>query len=530
MMQDKYISVKEKNKYYKNISDLQIKIHNEKFIQKKEKEYKNYFNNMFKDVDNNIKLDHEQIKAILTDEDYEMIIAGAGSGKTTTITGKVKYLVEKLKIKPEEIIIISYTNEAVNELRTRVNKEFKIPTNIYTFHKFCLDIIKLKKKVKVLSDNTYIFKNYFKENKLYYKNYLKHHNLKKYIRFLINKKVLSDDLDLCINFLNLFRTNNYNSFLNLIEKYQKDKKIYSFILLIQDIYNYYNNFLMFHKLIDFDGMIIECIKLLDEINLNYKYLIIDEYQDISHLRFKLISKIANLTDIKIIVVGDDFQSIYSFSGSDISLFVNFEKLMGYASILKITNTYRNSQELITIIGKFIMKNPSQIRKDLFSFKYLKNPIILMSYRNDKIKKLEKIILNIIEEYGNKKSILILGRYTYDINFISNSDKFDCNNKNKIIYKHEPKLNIVYMTIHASKGLGFDNVIIINNENGVYGFPTKVKDNKYLKIIKQNSDNFSFSEERRLFYVAITRTKNRVYLLYPKLRPSTFIKEIKQIIN
>ena len=86
MMQDKYISVKEKNKYYKNISDLQIKIHNEKFIQKKEKEYKNYFNNMFKDVDNNIKLDHEQIKAILTDEDYEMIIAGAGSGKTTTIT------------------------------------------------------------------------------------------------------------------------------------------------------------------------------------------------------------------------------------------------------------------------------------------------------------------------------------------------------------------------------------------------------------------------------------------------------------
>ena len=148
-MKDKYISLKEYKKYYTKIPIDELKKHNTKFINDKIIEYKDYFDQMFRDIDPNVKLDEEQIKAVLVDEDYEMVIAGAGSGKTTTMSAKVKYLVEKRQIDPTQIIMISYTNEAIKELKTRINDEFKIPVNIYTFHKFCLDIIRKKEKVKI---------------------------------------------------------------------------------------------------------------------------------------------------------------------------------------------------------------------------------------------------------------------------------------------------------------------------------------------------------------------------------------------
>lgn len=526
-MYNKYISIKEKEKYYKKYSNQIVREHNLNFIKQKEKEYKKYFNKMFEGIDKNIKLDKEQIKAILIDEDYEIIIAGAGSGKTTTMAAKVKYLVDKLNINPSDIVIISYTNEAVNELKHRIHNDFNINVNIYTFHKLCLDIIrKNNPEIGILTNNYPIIQNYFKIRRKYYADYLKFNHLKNYVKYHLKQEVNPNDIKLCFDFLNSFKTNGYQDFHTLKKKYYKNKKIYTFILLVEDLYKYYQKDLKDQNRLDFDGMIIQCFKLLDKIHLNYKYLIIDEYQDISYIRFRLIEKISKLNDIKIIVVGDDFQSIYSFSGSDISLFVDFEKLIGKASVLKITNTYRNSQELIDIVGQFVMKNKRQIKKELVSKKHLNHPIVLISYVNNKIKKLELCIKRIINEYGSNKNILVLGRYTYDIDFIVNSNKFKYKENNKIEYTVYPKLNITFLTIHASKGLGFDNVIIVNNENGKYGFPSKVKTNKYLKIINKNSEQFPFAEERRLFYVALTRTKNKAYLLYPKYNPSKFIKEIK----
>ena len=114
-MKDKYISLKEYKKYYSKIPIVELKEHNTKFINDKIIEYKDYFDQMFRDIDPNVKLDEEQIKAVLVDEDYEMVIAGAGSGKTTTMSAKVKYLVEKRQIDPTQIIMISYTNEAIKD-------------------------------------------------------------------------------------------------------------------------------------------------------------------------------------------------------------------------------------------------------------------------------------------------------------------------------------------------------------------------------------------------------------------------------
>ena len=130
---------------------------NTKFIDESLINLKDYFDSIF----NDFKLDEEQRKVILTDEDYNLVIAGAGSGKTTTMAAKVKYLVEIKNIKPEDILIISFTNKAVSELKEKINDEFKIPTKICTFHKLGLDILK-QNNMNFKIVNTYeVINNYF---------------------------------------------------------------------------------------------------------------------------------------------------------------------------------------------------------------------------------------------------------------------------------------------------------------------------------------------------------------------------------
>ena len=151
-----YISKKEN----KNLTEEERILNNNNFINKSLIELKEYFDNLYKDIDSNIKLDNEQRIAILTDEDYNMIIAGAGSGKTTTIAGKVKYLIDIKNIKEEEIIVISFTNKAVSELKQRINNDFNIKCKICTFHKFGMDILN-DKNLKVLSNPYNIINDFF---------------------------------------------------------------------------------------------------------------------------------------------------------------------------------------------------------------------------------------------------------------------------------------------------------------------------------------------------------------------------------
>lgn len=332
--------------------------------------YKDYFDNMYKSIDPNILLDDEQRIAILNDCKYNMIIAGAGCGKTLCIGSKVKFLVDIKKIRPRDIVIISFTNKAVIELKERINNLFKIDTKILTFHKLGLIILN-NKDYKILSDSTNIIKEYIINN-LYCDNKLlkeiscyfnKYFNIPKYI-FLF--KSINNYLKL-LKIFNLKKDINYfDNFIyylsNILSKLKtnqinlnhfKDDNIKNFI---KNLYDYYQNKLEKNNYLDFDDIIEKAYLKLDEVKLNYKYIIVDEYQDISYQRFKLIKKISEVCDCKVVVVGDDFQTIYSFSGSDINLFYDFKKMFNPCSVCKITRTYRNSKELINIAGLFVMKN------------------------------------------------------------------------------------------------------------------------------------------------------------------------------
>ena len=274
------------------------------------------------------------------------------------------------------------------------------------------------------------------------------------------------------------------------------------------------------------------------LEVDYKYVIIDEYQDVSMQRFNLTKKIQELFNAKIIAVGDDYQSIFGFSGSRIDLMTEFKKYLEDAKQIPITNVYRNSQELIDIATSFIDKNSMQIKKKLSSIKHLDNPIEIYVYDDSiyletNINKSNLLVSILDKIYNNnpKNKVLLLERYNSDIDTVLNTNELIKKNKENIINKSHLNMQIDYLTIHKSKGLEYDDCILINAIDDKYGFPSKIEDEKIISILKPKiKENITYPEERRLFYVAITRTKNKLYILVPKSKVSSFVKEISVYKN
>jgi len=380
-------------------------------------------------------------------------------------------------------------------------------------------------------------------------------------REIIEKLVVSEQsryirklVDLVCRFISNFKTNAY-----VYEDFQRMANSTSnvrtklFLDICQGCYLEYQRFLDESNAVDFQDMINESARILREVKemkqkLDFKYIIVDEYQDISRQRFDLTKELSNATDAKIIAVGDDWQSIYAFSGSDITLFTKFCEKMGYGKLLKIKNTYRNAQEVIDIAGSFIQKNASQIQKDLISPKRITDPVIIYTY--DSTKKsmkdnnrsgaiyaiahcvevaIEQIMAyNKAEGKSQNSNILLLGRFGFDGDNLERSGLFEYINRGgKIRSVKYPELDITFMTAHSSKGLGYDNVIVINGRNETYGFPAKVEDDPVLKFVIKEDNSMEYAEERRLFYVAMTRTKNRVFFIAPEQNPSEFLLELKR---
>ncbi len=711
-----------------------IKSHNNNFINNTLSTYREYFDNMFKNVDSNIILDEYQKCAIVTDEDYSLVVAGAGSGKTTVITAKAKYLVEKLGVNPRKIIVLAYTNKARDELSFRINDDFNLNIEVLTFHKLGMNILRelTDKPLQIIDNNKMIailnkyikdvvfedkillkefvdafkgkvnfhdevftyrsFKEYYNfymqkkywqdkdnlleivknkiENRLrynrtingeyvkslgevrianfLYRNNINYHYEEVYPYSLFSKASYSPDFTINYNgkkiyveFYGLTKYNkdgNYtlddiNYYNRLVEKkrelhskYNTDlielyseyddgsdyikklkeelekrniplvekslEKVYFRILetstdasflkatkiirlfinkfkasnltlkdfdylinstsdetvvkqlkFIRKAYNYYNHVIHSNYQIDFQDMINYAYKklaLLKNKRLEFDYIFIDEYQDISYQRYNFIKELSTLFNAKIVAVGDDYQSIFSFSLADVSLFTNFYELMGYngyADILKIINTYRNSQELVDVAYKFISKNPLQIDKRLITKKHIKNPIIINYYDNNIENAqigvvLKRIILDIYKE-NPKDKILLLGRYNNDINYFYDISLLKKGDGDHVVLLDNKNIDITYLTIHKAKGLGFDQVILLNTINAKRGFPSIIKDEPVIALLSNKKEEpILFPEERRLFYVALTRTKNRVYILcpYSYKERSIFIKEITMYDN
>ncbi len=480
------------------------------------KETKEILNNI-----NGYKLDIYQREVVLSEHDSSLVIAGAGSGKSLTIIGKIIYLVKIKKIDPKDILCISFTNEATNSLKEKLLTNYNLKIDIYTFHKLALTILKDNNIDYQIAPST-LLEDTIDE---FFNMELNNKKLKKVLK-RVSKEELNSLKKLIHTFISLFKSNNYeiNDFLNIlkrikhtfsIKEYLNNKRL---LLMIINIYILYEYKLKSEKALDFNDMINKAIKVLNNrCNLSeWQYIIIDEYQDTSMTKLNMLKEIKRITNAKLLAVGDDFQSIYRFTGCDLHIFLNFQFYFPNSQIFHIINTYRNPQELINVAGAFIMKNKYQQKKRLISAKHIEKPIIIY-YDNNK-KRALKEVLKIIQT--NK--ILVLGRNNKDINkYIDDTYTIKDN-----IYSYN-NINFKYLTIHKSKGLESDNVILINVEDDTIGMPSKLKDEKILKYVNNTKDYYPYEEERRLFYVALTRTKNCVYIISSYKHESIFTKEIKK---
>ena len=426
------------------------------------------------------------------------------------MVGKIRYLIERKFIKPDEILCISFTNKACESLENSIKKNYNYNIKVYTFHKLALEILK-NNNYKICSSDLleYVVNEYFYviESDEDYKKIVKRilFKIDTPYKNILHSKELVYLKRIIVTYINLFKTNNHS--LKDFLTFKGDKDL---LRIIIDIYLLYEEELRSTNSIDFNDMITYAYENLKNGYIKkYKYIIVDEYQDTSYIRYLLLHGIINKTGAKIVCVGDDYQSIYRFNGCDINMFLNFKKYFGYSKILKLKNTYRNSQELINVCSKFILKNKRQLYKKLRSSKRLNRPIKICY--GDDLKKLLEIVTS------KYKSVLILGRNNFDI-----CKYIELNRDGCIKYNGA---NIRYMTIHASKGLEEECVIIINLKDDVLGIPSKLKNDKILKSVNEINDYYPYEEERRLFYVALTRTKNEVYLLVDKRKPSIFVKEL-----
>lgn len=292
--------------------------------------------------------------------------------------------------------------------------------------------------------------------------------------------------------------------------------------IFQPVYKRYIEELANINQIDFTDAILQATDICRSSHpVKYDYIIVDEFQDISVDRYNFLKVLREGNPpAKLYCVGDDWQSIYRFSGSDMALFNQFSDYFGQTEINKIETTYRFGEPLVSLSSQFIQRNEAQIKKNIHPFNpQVKTELQFCDYeRRDYCNVIGQLVASIPLD----KSVFLLGRYSFDDYYLSFMYKF-VKEGNRFFYIIGYR-KIEFLTVHKSKGLEADYVIILQCNKDTYGFPSLVSDDPVLNYVLTKSDQYPYGEERRLFYVAITRAKVKTYILYDRRFPSVFVDE------
>ena len=292
--------------------------------------------------------------------------------------------------------------------------------------------------------------------------------------------------------------------------------------IFQPVYERYIEELKSSNQIDFTDAILQATEICRSSHpVKYEYIIVDEFQDISVDRYNFLKALREgNSPAKLYCVGDDWQSIYRFSGSDMALFNQFSDYFGSTEINRIETTYRFGEPLVSLSSQFIQQNKAQIKKDIHPFNpQTKTELQFCAYeRRDYCNAIGQLVASIPAD----KSIFLLGRYSFDDYYLSFLYK-SVKEGNRFYYFIGDR-KIEFLTVHKSKGLEADYVIILQCNKDTYGFPSMVSDDPVLDYVLTKSDQYPYGEERRLFYVAITRAKIKTYVLYDRRFPSVFVDE------
>lgn len=282
--------------------------------------------------------------------------------------------------------------------------------------------------------------------------------------------------------------------------------------------------------IDFEDMVLRAARYVEKGRYvsPFRHILVDEFQDISQGRARLVQALkAQHADARIFAVGDDWQSIFRFAGSDIHLMRHFGDEFGGTfngetgihSTVDLGRTFRSVDQIAFAAKAFVLKNPAQISKNIVPASTATAPAIkvaLTPHRGEE-QRLCEVLAGIHEEVAPdaQASVLLLGRYR--------SLKPDI----AALQRQFPRISIGFKTIHASKGLEADHVVLLKADSGRMGFPSEIVDDPLLSLVSPEQEPFEHAEERRVMYVAMTRARHTFSVLASEAKPSSFVTELMQ---
>ncbi|MEL7292254.1 MAG: DNA helicase IV [Pseudomonadota bacterium] len=475
-------------------------------------------------------LNLSQKQAVLLNDDNNLVLAGAGSGKTSVLTARVAYLLQSHLARPEEILLLAFGRDAAQEMKQRLDEKIGLAAEavkVNTFHQLGLKILNSQ------GDPVTISPLAIDENQRlnWCIDWLKKHwmtptNFKRWQKHLNKWPIayLAGDDELGSHVENpklIAWLEKQLAQLAAIAQSKKEiqqqlvehpdyTRLNSELALVWPCYQAWQQHLKSQGEIDFNLMITQATKLIEngKFKSPWRYVMIDEYQDISPQRLALVEALCQQNSGSVLfAVGDDWQSIYQFAGSNVDLTVDFSNRFAHSTIHYLDTTYRFNDRIGEVANRFIQQNPVQLAKPLNSHKQQKSKAVTLIAQN----RIEKTLDQLNRNAKTPQSVLMLGRNHYH-----------CPELFSQWQKQFTQLNLRYMTCHASKGQEADFVFVVGVDEGQ--FPARVKALHLSDALTQTDDPFPYAEERRLFYVALTRAKKKVWVAFNG-SGSSFVKEL-----
>lgn len=461
------------------------------------------------------KLDSQQVEAVVACEDAQLVLASAGSGKTMSLLAKVEYLVCRLHIRPSNILVLSFTKKTVGELIERC----KISgVEIRTFHGLGHSILRQA-------------------------GYHRQIISEKEKHSLINHEMCDsppEEIDIMKSFLMLHKDNplSLDTIREKLSTRLDEKgiaKAEEFLVKYQHVRRRYDEYMESNNCMDYSDMITlarELVRDNPHCANHYEYILLDEVQDLSRSRQMLVREILRKNPkCRLFAVGDDWQSIYRFAGSDLALIRDFDRIFERKTRRSyIETTHRFGKPTTTISSEFICKNRIQTRKNVRPSSRHRTPIaVVFSESPDSdVVALERIISQYGADYLSRRTVQIISRFNRDVWRLKSPDVEIISRGNEsyeIIWRQ--KLHFEFCSMHKSKGITRDIVIVLNMSSRPSGMPATRPLDPLIDVLLAPEEDFAFAEERRLFYVAITRAREQTFLIADAKHPSPFVLEINE---
>ena len=299
------------------------------------------------------------------------------------------------------------------------------------------------------------------------------------------------------------------------------KRAEAFLAVFRPVFERYQESLTRAGTIDFHDMINRATDLVESGRYRspFGYIMVDEFQDISPARARLLKALLDSApDAQLFAVGDDWQAIYRFGGSDIAVMREFETWFGEYLRIDLETMFRTDDRIAKLATDFVLRNPAQIRKTVRPMRKSDRPAVHLGLPEQKGPSLLMEALDRIAEdagrHDGTASVLLLGRYRH----------LRPRNMGRLAQRY-PGLRLAYRTVHRSKGLEADYAVVLGLCSGKHGFPSEITDDPLLDLVLAAPEAHPNAEERRLLYVAITRARRQVYLLAEGGPPSSFAREL-----